>query len=104
MSYETMAGLAADTDLEGRVLACSKEQAAIFKDDGRYSMAALATAVLQNPSNARGVFELVVVSPDFKEIEDGKDVTDGQILSAVQAVWPVYGEAAYPEPPAEAGP
>ena len=98
MSYQNQAALAADEAFLGRVQECCIEQAVIFKNDGRYSIAALAVAVIQTPQKSRGVFELVCVAPNFVDVTDPATIADADILAAVQANWPTYAEAEYPEP------
>jgi hypothetical protein len=98
MSYETMAALSADETFKGRVTACCQEQALIFKDDGRADIASLARVIIADPSNAAGVFELVCVSPGIKDAADSASVTDGEILAATQAAWPVYAAVLFPQP------
>jgi hypothetical protein len=104
MSYANSAALSADAAFRDRVYAACTEQAVVFKDDGRYSIAALARAIVGNQAQAAGVFELVCLAPGFGLASDGASIDDGQILSAVQATWPTYAEVAYPEPPAEPAP
>jgi hypothetical protein len=99
MSYASMGALADDPGFLTRVTSCASEQALIFKDDARPEFANLATAIIQTPGNARGLFELVCVSPSFREVTDSASVPDADILAAVQSVWPVYGAAVYPNPP-----
>lgn len=96
MSYESMAALSDDAAFRDRVLSCCSEQALVFKDDGRKDIAGLAKAVIASPSNALGLFELVCVSPNFKDVEDATKVPDIAILSAVQAEWPTYAGVMYP--------
>ena len=42
-------------------------------------------------------------NPDFVDVVDPQTVTDAEILSAVQAVWPTYARVLYPpaDPPAD---
>lgn len=95
MSYQNSARLSFDSALRDRCLACSKEQALVFKDDGRADIAALAVAVIADPGVAQGIYELVIVEPDFRDVTDSTTVTDAVLLSAVQAVWPTYADALY---------
>lgn len=97
MTYQTRSQLSFDAVFRDRTITCCKEQALVFKDDGRPEIAALAEAILLNPANAHGVFELVVVAPDFTDVTDASTITDPEILSAVQAVWPTYAQVAYEE-------
>lgn len=100
MSYENMARLGFDSAFRDRVITCSKEQALIFKDDGRPDIAALADSIIENPGNAQGLVELVCVAPGMGDVTDPSSVDDATILSAVQAQWPTYAGAVYEAPPA----
>jgi hypothetical protein len=93
-----MGALTHDLEFYDRVIACSVEQAQIFVNDARPEFSNLATAIIAATGAARGVFDLVCTSPNFRDVDDGAAAPDGDILAAVQAVWPVYGAAAYPEP------
>lgn len=99
MTYQTRADLAQDESFRERVTACATEQALVFKDDGRPDMAALANAVIVNPINATGLVPLVASAPNFVDVDDPSTVADGDILAAVQAVWPVYAGVLYPPAP-----
>jgi len=98
MSYENQARLTFDAAFRDRTLACSKEQALVFVNDGRPDIAALADAVIANSGAAQGLFDLVCVSPGFGDVTDSSTITDGDILSAVQAQWPTYAAAVYEQP------
>jgi hypothetical protein len=95
-----MSALAHDEAFEGRVTACCVEQAQIFQNDGRADIAALAHTIIAESSNARGVFVLVCSSPNFRDVTDQSTAPDADILAAVQAAWPTYAGALYPQPPA----
>ena len=96
MSYQNMAALSFDSAFRDRTIACAKEQALIFKDDGRPDMAALADSIIESPSNAQGLVELVCVAPGFGDVTDPATIEDGEILSAVQAQWPTYAAVMFP--------
>jgi hypothetical protein len=98
MTYANQATLAADLEFYGRVTACTQEQANTFKDDGRPDIAALAENVLADSGLTSWFIWLVATQPGFGDTADGTAITDGQILSAVQAVWPTV--AAVHTPPA----
>lgn len=98
MSYENSARLGFDPSFRDRTITCCKEQALVFKDDGRPDIAALADSIIRNPSNAQGVVELVCVAPGFGDQTDPSAITDGEILSAVQAQWPTYAAVVYEAP------
>jgi len=100
MSYENQAGLAQDEAFEARVTSCCVEQALVFQNDGRADIAALARIIIGDPSNARGVFNLVCVAPGFGDATDSSAITDPQVLGAVQAQWPTYAAIMFPQPAA----
>jgi hypothetical protein len=99
MTYDSMANLKEDTAFRDRVYVCCMEQALVFQNDGRYSIAALARQIIMAPNYAEGVFQLVVVSPNFKNVMDSTTVPDIEILAAVQQCWPTYAELMFPAPP-----
>lgn len=101
MSYQNQAALKSDEAFRDRVGACCVEQALVFKDDGRKDIAQLADTIIAEPSNAQGVFNLVCVAPNFRDVTDSTTVQDADILAAVQASWPTYAGVLYPQPPAE---
>jgi len=69
MSYENSAALSFDPGFRDRVITCCKEQALIFKDDGRPDIAALADSIILSPSNASGIVELVCVAPGMGDVD-----------------------------------
>lgn len=97
MSYQTIDMLTQDAVFGGRVRACSVEQANTFKNDQRPDFVATANACLTGDGNIYNAFTRFTASaPGVGEkADDGKggveqaNVTDGDILSAVQASWPV---------------
>jgi hypothetical protein len=91
-----MAALADDEAFRDRVITCCTEQALIFKDDGREDIAGLARNIIASPSNAQGLFEIVCVAPNFRDVTNSSAVPDGDILAAVQANWPTYAAVLYP--------
>jgi len=103
MSYATRAALGFDAAFRDRCIACAREQALIFKDDGRPDMAALADSILENGGNANGLVDLVIMAPNFADTTDSSTVADADILAATQAQWPVYAGVVYgvDEPPAD---
>jgi hypothetical protein len=103
MTYATRAALTFDSTFRDRVIACAREQALIFKDDGRPDIAALAESIIESSSNAHGLVDNVVMAPNFVDVEDGSTVEDPEILAAVQAAWPVYAGVLYgtDAPPAD---
>ena len=90
MSYADQAALDADPDWRTRVETCCFEQAQIFVNDGRADIANLASTVLVSfvPNTLR---QYVSYSPGFadKYASGGQvSITDGDLLSATQTVWP----------------
>ena len=95
MSYATRSALGFDAAFRDRCIVCAREQALVYKDDADPAVAALADSILENGGNAHGLVDLVVVSPNFVDVEDGATVSDLEILSATQATWPVYAAAVH---------
>jgi hypothetical protein len=85
-----------DSDFVYRGRSCTAEQAMTFKDDTRGDIAALGNAVLTNVAGPQLTFQtLLGGAPGFADAAtlpdggvDSSLITDGQILSAVQAFWP----------------
>jgi hypothetical protein len=97
MSYESQWALTYDDPFVSRGRAALTNQAAIFKDDARADMAALADAVMRSepPALFPTWQSLIAAAPGFADAVDtgggGIDSTvidDEQILAAVQALWP----------------
>jgi hypothetical protein len=88
MSYTDTAALTSNYEFQQRVTAASTEQALIFVNDARPEFVAPATAVILSASNAQPFVNLVAGQPGITEA-----ATDGDILAALQAVWPKYGAA-----------
>jgi hypothetical protein len=88
VSYAEQSALLSDSEWTGRVTACVREQALGFADHGDPAYTNLAKAVIQDPigSQVYEVAALVTAQPDMSV-----DATDGDILSAVQALWPTIG-------------
>lgn len=98
MSYESMNNLSQDQDFKDRVFTCCLEQALIFQNDGRYSIAQLGKQIILAPQFAEGVFQLVCVMPNVADVTDQTTITDLNILGMVQAKWMDYAPLAFPEP------
>jgi hypothetical protein len=79
------------------------EQAAVFKDDARPDMAALADEVLRASGTTNLAFiRMTAAAPGIAEKVDLGDgaidqslVTDADILATVQAVWPTVAALFY---------
>jgi hypothetical protein len=102
MSYSAVDQLTQDSLFGGRVRACAVEQALVFQNDARPEFVALADAVLKNePEAVSTITRLVASAPglaDKASTGDGLDqtqITDGDILSSVQAQWPTVAELLY---------
>lgn len=104
MTYQSMANLSKDQLFHDRVEECCLEQANQYKDDADYSNKQLANALIGGAtSHSDQLFQLVIATPNFKNIDDATGVEDIEILSAVQYVWPIYATVVFPNPnpPAE---
>jgi hypothetical protein len=95
LSYQSQAQLEADYWFQLRVRSCVIQQAEHFKDDGRPALAALAAAVARDdPGPSPTFIRLCAAGPGIAEkaaTDDGVDharVTDDDLLSLVQALWP----------------
>jgi hypothetical protein len=88
MSFADDAALSMDPEFAARVVACIQQQAMIFIDDARPEYKNPAMDVIAVPMNAGTWVPLVAAMPGMKTTS-----TDGDILSAVQAVWPKRGAA-----------
>lgn len=98
MSYEDQYKLATfDQDFRGRVSACVTEQAKVFINDGRPEFYLLARDAITSPAAVLNDMILVVTTQPGITAES----TDGDILSAVQYVWPTVGASRVPVPPAD---
>jgi hypothetical protein len=95
MSYASRAALGFDAGLRDRIIVCAREQALIYKDDADPANAALADSILENGGNAQPLVDLVLIAPDFVDVENSGQITDGQILAATQATWPTYAGAVF---------
>lgn len=90
MSYKSQAQLRTDQGFIARWTSCIVEQAMVFKDDARPEFVNLAQSVLRGDMIASQTWgRLLAEMPGFGEHEDQAEITDGDILSAVQFQWPV---------------
>lgn len=94
MGYQDVADLATDANFRARLAACLASESVGKTGDG------LADLILRNPSSGANMFmPLVSSAPGFgdKYATGGQEaVTDGDLLSAVQASWAKV-TALYPE-------
>jgi hypothetical protein len=95
MSYESQGDLAKDKGFQDRVTMCVAEQAQIFVADDRPEYQQLAyQAIGALDATANQFIPLVATGPGMTV-----DSTDGDILAAVQHVWPTVGARYIPAPP-----
>lgn len=95
MSYADKAGIYADPDQRARIDMCTREQGAIFVNDGRPDIAALGRDTVAGYTNALdAVAAAVITGPNGAALDE-----DAQLLAAVQAVWPTVAAALHPQVP-----
>jgi hypothetical protein len=76
-----------DLDFKGRVSMCIAEQSRIFVNDARPEFVNLAHAAIADNAEVTARFlPLVATEPAMTS-----ESTDADLLSAVQALWPVVG-------------
>lgn len=94
MSYEDQNDLATDAKFRARVRMCVAEQAEIFVNDARPEFKQLAYQAISalEPTTDQFV-PLVSVRPAMTT-----ESTDGDIMAAVQYVWPIIGARYIPAP------
>lgn len=88
MTYADMFALSTDYSFQSRITAASSEQALIFVNDARPEFYEPARRIILAAGNAAPFFSLVAAQPAMTT-----ESTDGDILAALQAVWPQYGAA-----------
>lgn len=88
MSYAETYALTNNPDFRGRITAASSEQALIFINDARPEFIAPSEQIILSSGNALQLVSLVAAQPGITA-----ESTDGDILAALQAVWPQYGSA-----------
>lgn len=95
MSYLAQNALATfDQYFYGRVAMCVVEQAKVFTNDDRDEYKLLADQAIGNHRSVTDqLLPLVATQPGMSS-----DATDGDILAAVQALWPVVGARLVPPP------
>jgi hypothetical protein len=99
MSYQSQGDLATNTVFQDRVTMCVAEQAQIFVDDDRPEYKQLANqAIGALTATATQFIPLVATGPGMTV-----DSTDGDILAAVQNLWPTVGARYIPAVPPEVG-
>jgi len=99
VSYQTQANLAADQNFQQRLTACTSEQAGAFDDDPDPANASLADRILADATLGLSYFIWpVATAPGFGDAADQEAISDGQLLAAVQALWPTVA-AIHPDEP-----
>jgi hypothetical protein len=96
MSYRTEDQLTGDVIFGGRVRSCATVESNTFKDDNQKDVQALAFDVLRGNAEVLLAFNrFVAAAPGLADQADNGDgtidqakVSDGDILAAVQAVYP----------------
>lgn len=98
MSYLEMATTyAQDPQFKGRCRMCIAEQAKVFSDDDRPEYSELARIAMTDINVVlEQMFPFICSEPGM-----GSTASDGQILSAVQMLWPKIGAKYKPIPPPE---
>lgn len=84
MSFEDIDHLTQDSAFAGRVRACAVQQAETYKDDARADFVALANDQLTGGATYLAFVRIVAAFPGLAEAEE---ITDGDILSQMQANW-----------------
>ena len=96
MTYLTITRLTNDGPFIERLDACLTQESTVFKDDGRPDIANLAYAILRGDGGVMRTFiDMAAAAPGFAEQAeapngqvDSSQITDGDILSNVQANYP----------------
>jgi hypothetical protein len=97
MSYLSQWRLTYDADFVARSRAAMTNQAAIYKDDERGDIAALADDLLTaaTPQVSLTFVSVLAAAPGFADEADNGDgtvdssrITDAELLAALQAQWP----------------
>jgi hypothetical protein len=88
MTYLDTYNLTLNFEFQSRITAAASEQALIFINDARAEFSEPARLVILATGNAAPFVPLVAGQPAMTA-----EATDGDILAALQAVWPVYGAA-----------
>jgi hypothetical protein len=88
VTYLDTYNLSLDFGFQSRITAAATEQALIFVNDDRPEFTEPASRIILSSGHAAPFFSLVAAQPGMTT-----DSTDGDILAALQAVWPQYGAA-----------
>lgn len=95
MTYQDQAVVAYDQEFTNRVEMCIAEQAQVFVNDGRPEYYLLAQTAIADLAMVRNqMVPLIATRPGMTAAS-----TDGDIMAAVQYVWPMAGARYVPPPP-----
>jgi hypothetical protein len=105
MSYQAQAQLTQDGEFQGRVYAVGVQQADVFRNDARPAYVALATAMMGGDVEIGLTFvRMEAAGPGIADKVDNGDgtitqanVTDADLLSLTQAVWPTVANLYFNE-------
>lgn len=103
MSYKTYSLLTEDLDFSRRARACIMEQSNIFINDTRPDLQALAMDLMKfAPTQTQSMIQGICAGPGFADEVDNGDgtitsdnVTDADILSQTQAIFPTIASLFY---------
>lgn len=107
MSYQSQWNLTYDDAFVSRCRAAITNQSAIFKDDQRADIKALAEQLLKGIEVSPLITfqNMLGAAPGFADMVntgdgvDSSQITDGDILSAVQSMYPAVAALYYPSAP-----
>jgi hypothetical protein len=92
MSFQQIDQLTGDPTFGGRVRACAVQQAETYKDDVRPDFVALANDQLTGGTTYLAFVRIIAAFPGLAE---APEIADGDILSQMQANWPVVAGLYY---------
>jgi hypothetical protein len=95
-AYSGVAKLRADETFLARVHACEFAQAATFTNDGREDIKSLADTVLRGTSPVTLDWSICDAPGFGDKADDSTAITDPDLTSATQAVWPTVAGLLYP--------
>jgi hypothetical protein len=104
MSFQAIDQLTNDITFNGRIRACSVQQAEIFRNDARLDFVAAANEVLRGDGLVvNALIRITAAGPNGAAADNGdgtinqSNVTDADILSSVQTNWQVAADLYYNE-------
>lgn len=97
MSYADQVMLRTDSSLQSRTSVSVFEQATVYTNDGRPDIAALADRHLRDAAGVLMIWmPFIAAAPGFADrTEDTSQITDGDLLAAVQGMWPKVASVYY---------